>query len=312
MSYKIPNIPSPRAYKEETADFWEVEAIRFPKMPISQRHITKEIACSLDEESHDGIQSEDDELDDSFEAVINELANRVKATNNNYPFEIDRYSLKLKEENSTYKDLYIFMLLSTRFNMTTDKVQNGIDATKLFERLCAIAIKNYFGGNTESFVFGTAVPGSFKDKVQDLIYKIGEGSAYRNPNTGGNTKNDDGLDIVALKKFSDGRIGKLMAFGQCKTGTRDAWKDSKHKANPEDFCTKWFSTPVVFTPLRLLFICDTMHEDGGTFFDDQHRFLVFNRFRIMEYLLPDSIEAPLLADIRTWLKGAYQKINIKA
>lgn len=308
MAYKIPNLPSARAYKEETADFWEVQAIRFPEMPISQRHIVKEVARSLDEKKHDGIESEDDELDDSFGEILDELTNRVKASANKYPFEISKYAIKLKNEDSVYKDLYIFLLLSTRFNMTNEKSQNGVDATLLFEEICAIAIKSYFGKNTQSFVFGTAVAGSFKDKVQDLIIKIGEGGSFRNPNHTDNTqKKDDGIDVVAYKNFSDGQIGKLIAFGQCKTG-HSSWKDGKLKLRPSDFCQKWFSAPVVYHPLKLLFICDTMNE-GSTFFDDQQGFIVFNRFRIMEYLPKEALNAALMKQIRLWLKGAFLKID---
>lgn len=63
MAYKIPGTPSERAYKEETADFWEVQAIRSPSMPIAQRQIVKDIAYQFDEKNHDGIESEDDSLD---------------------------------------------------------------------------------------------------------------------------------------------------------------------------------------------------------------------------------------------------------
>lgn len=307
MAYKIPELPSAKAYKEETADFWEVQAIRYPEMFVSQRHLVKDIARGLDEKSHDGIESEDDELDESFDEILNEIVNRIRASAGKYPFEISKYSIKLKEEESIYKDLYIFLLLSTRFNMTKEKTQNEIDATLLFEEICAIAIKKYFGENTESFVFGTAAAGPFKDKVQDLILKIGEGGNFRNPNNVETTpKKDDGIDVVAYKNFADGRIGKLIAFGQCKTGD-SSWKDGKLKLRPSDFCQKWFSAPVVYLPLRLLFICDTMNE-GSTFFDDQQGFIVFNRFRIMEHL-PNDLDPSIVARVRQWLEGAFEKID---
>lgn len=306
MAYKIPGLPSARAYKEETADFWEVQAIRNPEMPISQRNIVKDIARSLDEKSHEGIESEDDELDESFDAVLHELANRVRASNNKYPFEVSKYAIKLKSEECIHKDLYIFLLLSTRFNMANEKRQNGIDATLLFEEICAIAIKDYFGKNTQSFVFGTAVQGTFKDKVQDLIMKIGEGGRFRDLNNARSIpQKDDGVDVVAYKNFADKRIGKLIAFGQCKTGD-SSWRDGKLKLVPSDFCRKWFSGDVVYDPLRLLFICDTMNEENN-FFSDQYGFIVFNRFRIMEYI-PDDIDLNIIVRVRQWLEGALQKI----
>ena len=307
MSYKIPGIPSPKAYKEETADFWELQAIRYPDMPISQRHISKEIAIALDERKHDGIESDDDDLDQSFDDILTELTNRRKASAKKYPFEIGKYSIRLKSEDAIYKDLYIFLLLSTRLNMTKDKNQNGVDATLLFEEICAIAVKNYLGHNTQSFVFGTAADASFQDKVKDMIAKIGEGGYFNPPyNIDPTQKKDDGVDVVAYKNFADGKMGKLIAFGQCKTGT-SSWKDGKFKLRPSDFCINWFASPVVYTPLRLLFICDTMNE-GNTFFDDQQGFIVFNRFRIMEYL-PESLDNSIIIRVKKWLQGALQKID---
>jgi hypothetical protein len=62
MAYKIPNLPSAQAYKEETADFWEIQAVRNPGIYVSQTQISKVIARELDELDHDGVNSEDDVL----------------------------------------------------------------------------------------------------------------------------------------------------------------------------------------------------------------------------------------------------------
>ena len=51
--------------------------------------------------------------------------------------------------------------------MKRNRVHGGVDGTLLFERLCANVAKNYFGGNGQSFVFGTAKPGNFETKVRD-------------------------------------------------------------------------------------------------------------------------------------------------
>lgn len=314
MAYKIPDLPSARAYKEETADFWEIQAIRNPGNYVSQTQISKAIAIGLDELNHDGLISEDDTLIDGdekitgLEDVFIELQNRLEYTSKKYPFDFGKYSLKLNENEDLDQRVYLFLLLCTRLNMLTQKIQNGIDGTLLFEKLCAHVARNFFGTNSESLVFGTANPGNFEAKVKHLISKIGEGESFKNPNNNPPSKNDDSIDVVVWKDFSDKRIGKLIGFGQCKTGT-STWRDDKHKLKPSDFCNKWFLESPVYPPISLLFICDTLNENYN-FYSDQQGFIIFNRFRILEYMSA-TIEDSLINDIQLWLSGALETLNIR-
>lgn len=309
MSYKISTLlPSAKAYKEETADFWEMQAILSPGTYVSHIQISKTISRGLDELIHEGLESEGDTLDAALEDVLLELQRRPNYTSHKYPFDFKKYSLKLQDENGLLRNVYIFLLLCCRLNMMTSKVQNGIDGTLLFERLCAHVARNFFGSDSESFVFGTAEPGSFEGKVKDMILKIGEGQAFKNPNKNPPSKNDDSIDIVVWKDFKDKRIGKLIAFGQCKTGT-STWRDDKHRLKPRDFCAKWFYQEPVHPPIPLLFICDTMNEDFN-FFSDQQGYIIFNRFRILEYVT-ESLDVSIQTDILNWLKGALSTLPVK-
>lgn len=308
MSYKIPQIPGTKAYKEETADFWEVQAVCNPGMFISQVNISGILNKELDEINHDGIESEDDVVDTTLDNVFNELFQRIKYSCAKYPFEFKKYAIKLIENNIYLKDIYLFLLLCTRLNMKTHKVQNKIDGTLLFEKLCSYVAFKYFGDKSKSMVFGTAVAGSFEDKTKDLILKIGEGKSFTNPNNNAPTAKDDAIDIVVWKDFADERIGKLIGFGQCKTGTT-SWKDGIKKLNPDDFCEKWFYEAPILTPIPLVFLCDTMNENFN-FYSSQLGYLVFNRFRILEHIEED-IPPKLLAEIRNWVEGALQELDIK-
>jgi len=313
MSYKIPNLPSARAYKEETADFWEIQSICNPNLFVSQTQISKIISMELDEINHEGIDSEDDILNEGNENrnglsdVFNELLLRIEFTSDKYPFSFGKYSMKIADWSSLIKDVYLFLLLCTRLNMKTQKVHNTIDGTLLFEKLCAHVAKNYFGDSSQSFVFGTSEPGNFEEKVRDLIKKVGEGKAFQNPNNNEPTKKDDSVDIVVWKEFSDKRIGKLIGFGQCKTGTH--WKDDIHKLSPSDFCGTWFNEQPVLYPIPLVFICDTMNEDFN-FYHTQKSYLIFNRFRILEYV-NDNIDDQLKQDLSSWLAGALSLLDIR-
>ncbi|MCP4367786.1 MAG: hypothetical protein GY797_06690 [Deltaproteobacteria bacterium] len=303
MTYKIPNLPSAKAYKEEIADFWEIQALRNSGQYISKTQISRIIATGLDEIEHEGIESEDDKLSSDLDDVLIEMQRRQDFTSGKYPFSFKKYSLKLDEEASLFKDVYLYLLLSTRFNMKTARMHNGIDGTLLFEELCAIVASNYFGEGSESYIFGTANPGNFANKIGNLVHKIGEGKSFKNPNNNDPTKNDDAVDIVAWRNFADKRIGKLIAFGQCKTGT--TWQDSIRKLNPTDFCDNWFLESPILSPLPLVFICDTLNEDFN-FSTSQKGYLVFNRFRILEQIEDNlgSIEN----QIRSWLDGAIRQL----
>lgn len=306
MPYKIPNLPSAKAYLEEKADFWEVQALVNTGQFYSQMSMGNAISKELDEIKHDGIESEDDKLDDNLSDVFFELTERAKSLKTRYPFEFGKYSIRLIEENSSYKDIYLFLLLCTRFSMNKaeNKVRNGVDATLVFEDLCSLVGENYFGQNSKSLVFGTATEGNFESKIKNLIKSIGEGQGYKNPNKNYPTKNDDGIDVVVWRDFADSRISKLIGFGQCKTGT--SWQDEVKKLNPDHFCENWLYEKPAFPPLRMVFICDTLNVEKN-FVTDQRGILMFNRFRIMEYL-PNTIPQELLTKIQTWLTHALTKV----
>jgi hypothetical protein len=307
MSYKIPNLPSANSYIEELADFWEVQSLINPDSFIAELNISRALSKGLDEIRHEGIESEDDELDISLSEVYQELTERRKSCIGKYPFEFGKTSIRIKQEETIDKDVYTYLLLCTRLfmNKVENKVQNGIDGTLVFERLCSVVAQQYFGNNAHSYVFGTANEGNFQNKMKDLIYKIGEGNGFKNPNTNYPTKNDDGIDVVVWKDFSDRRIGKLIGFGQCKTGT--SWQDQIKKLNPDYFCENWMAEKPVFPPIPIVFLSDTLNYQKN-FITDQRGKLVFNRFRIMEYL-PENIDTRLISDIKTWLDGAKHRLS---
>lgn len=305
MSYKIDGLPSKQAYKEETADFWEVQAIKKLGIPISNIEIIKIVGKGFDEINNDGIDSEEDFYDSSLDDVFIHINQRLVFSKNSYPFKVGRASLTLNKITTLNCYLYLFLLLATRLNMKTKKIQGGIDGALLFEHISANAAKNFFGDNAESIVFGTGVPGGFKNKVKDLIKRLNEGDGYRNSNTNPPTKNDDGIDVVVWKDFADKKIGKLIGFGQCKTGT-SSWRNEIHKLKPSNFCNNWFSKNPVLEPIPIVFITDTMNEEFN-FYSSQKGFLIFNRFRIMEYGLK-GLSTDIKKEIRTWVKSAVSEI----
>lgn len=306
MAYKFDSIPSKGAYKEETADYWEIQALKEYGVPVSSLSILKLVAKEFDEIDNEGIESEEDRYSDALDDVLIHIKHRVQFTDNSYPFIIGKSSIQFNQLESTAEYLYVFLLLATRFNMKKKRKQDGIDGADLFELVCAHVAEKFFGENSTAMVFGTADKTGFQKKVSELIKALGEGDGFRNPNANPPTKNDDGIDVVVWKNFADGREGKLIGFGQCKTGT-STWRDEIHKLKPIAFCTKWFYKNPVFEPLALVFITDTMNDEYN-FYDTQKDFLIFNRFRIMEYALK-GLPLHLENSIKKWVDSAILEVK---
>ena len=261
MALKFKEIPTSKNHLEEIADFWEIETIKHPGQFVSKRQILKSMSHGSDELDHRGIESVDDRILDRLDDAFSELCRRVTSTSFKYPFDFSQSGIRLKEEG-VEKDIYLFLLLATRFNMRNDKIQNDIDGTKIFERLSAEIAKVYFGERSKSCVFGTATGGNFESKVKNLVRKIGDGGGFKNPYNNPVTKNDDGVDVVVWIDFADGETGKLLAFGQCKTGT--SWNQSVSALSIHNFCQTWFQKPPLphgFVPLPMLFLCDTLQRE---------------------------------------------------
>lgn len=304
MSFKIPGNPSPQAYKEELADFWEIQALQTPGYAVSKKDIIRVLSIGSDETEIEGIEDFSDRLSMRLDDVLIELQRRPTFSKNEYPFKFNKNSIEISPTLSLNEYLYLFMLLCTRLNMKDKKIQANMDGTLLFEELCCIAARNYIGQSAKSYIIGTANKGAFEDKVNELIDQLGEGKGFKNPNLNRPRKQDGGIDVVAWRDFADERIGKLIAFAQCKTGTN--WQNEISQLKPDKFCTDWFYEPPIFTPLPFFFVSDTLNEDLN-FSTCQRGYLLFNRFRIMEYT--SKSEEQIYSSIRKWTEEACNQIK---
>ena len=197
-----------------------------------------------------------------------------------YPFELDANGV-LSLSADAMCSPYIFMLLLTRFGSTpmVGKARiSKIDAAKTFENLATVAAFEYFGSqdaHTLVYPFGAPreeVPKGFRDAVDDLCLRIGEGSRCK---PGGNLSDqqDGKLDIVVVRRFPDGRAGQMMGFGQCATGAD--WRDKLSELDPRGFCSLWMMEQPAVLPIRMFFVPHTiedrrwMHANtlGGIVFD---------------------------------------------
>ena len=254
---------------------------------------------------------EEDEVDARVETVFEELERREEACGGGYPFSVGNVGQTVWPKESGGEDkrhtIYRYLLLATRLNMNEKKNgHNGPKGALLFEELAAESARCYLGERSVSLVFGTAAPGNgFCAKVNDLCNRLREGDGYNDRSDGGPRQRDGKLDVVAWKPFSDRQSGKLIMFGQCKTGTH--YKDHLTQLQPESFCSKWFRSQPTVLPTRTFFVTEALPRsrwrdmaiDAG---------LLFDRCRIVDFC--QAVNRDVLGKIGAWTKAEAREFGL--
>lgn len=304
--FKLPNLPSQEADREEMADF--AELLSWTRGTVSAREIIAFLGRLDDNDDNSGCDDDDDANDAFLDEVMNEVDRRSSACGSGYPFRLAREGTIVthnSEDNTACAWLYRFLLMTTRINMQTSREFDGIDGTLLFEEIASEVLRIYLGGiRAQSCVFGTAVGGSFEAKVNSLCKVLGEGGEFRSLGTGDVTAKDGKLDVVAWVPFSDGLPGKLILFGQCKTGTH--WDSQITQLRPEAFIKKWMRDPVVVDPMRVFCVAEArdlnrteaLSCDAGIFLD---------RCRLVDFC--GSLSDALIIRMRVWTTAAKKRLG---
>ena len=299
--FKWPGLPSDRAPEHELADF--AELVCWQQGRTSATELSK-LLGRLAENNYSAGVPVDDEADRHTEAAYQEIERRQEACGGGYPFEVGGVGHSLRIISGYEKSahvIYKYLLLSTRLNMTRSRCHAGIDGTLLLENLSARVAEQHFGEPAESLVFGTAVCGGFREKVDHLCRRLGEGGGFTDDSWGNSNAKDGKLDVVVWKPFTDDLPGKLIGFGQCKTGTN--YRDSLTILRPDTFAKKWMRRAPVVDPVRMFFISESLpltwearrnvSIDAG---------LLFDRCRIVDYC--DGVDAGTMARVGQWTAAA--------
>ena len=302
--FKWPGVPTSRAPAHELADF--VELLCWQQGTASSTDLSQALGRLADNDYSDGVP-EEEEIPLHIEAAFQELELRIVACGGGYPFWLQEkgnvlYATQNLDKASLW--IYKYLLLATRLNMGTgqgsDRSHAGIDGTHLLEELSSETGREYFGARAESMVFGTAAGNaSFPSKVTDLCNKIKEGGGYANHAQNINNTRDGKLDVVVWQHFSDVLPGKLIAFGQCKTGTN--YQDTLTQLLPDSFCRKWFQSQPALTPVRSFFVAEALHR-GAWYGAASDAGLLFDRCRIVDY--SNRLSGSLLGRIDAWTEAA--------
>lgn len=306
--FKLPDqIPTKRDTAQEWTDYAEFKSLE--NIQVSLLDIGKASKLIEDEVAIGGIEDETDQYIAKVDEIATEVKSRTIYTNRRYPFSLIQsdYVLKYTPSGDIHDFVYKFLLLTTRLNMSSDKMQGGVDGALLFEHLSAVVAKNYFGVKAEVAIIGTSKEKriGFRKKLEEIVMKMGEGGKIHENK--GYKPQDDSVDVIVWKGFSDSKPSKLIALGQCKTGT--TWQDQVSQLTPLTFCKTWFSNQPVITPLNMFFTAQYFPNEkwmplayrGG---------LVFDRHRIMDYL-PDDLEKELVTKIKTWCTAVGKIYNLK-
>jgi hypothetical protein len=313
--------PSWQAGRVRLADHAEVLALRPPHLRTSSGDLIASLARSEDED--------EDRFERPVSEAFEELADRkihLGEAAHFYPFDIDQESIALRKDFLRKDEhfLYLFLLLATKLNMRDDRKHARLDGAVLFEFLSCEAAKRYWGATksahkgdvrVKGLVFGTARfnwqenhealdENSFEAAVNGLCLVLREGRAFRRKDEAPTRAQDDKLDVVVWREFSDQKPGKLIGFGQCKTGTN--WGSELPRLNPLSFCQRWLDTTPAVTPIKIFFLTDRLANtpyhfgyEGG---------VIFDRCRILDYA--DSIPSKLLADCARWTKAVLRKSKL--
>lgn len=304
--FKWPAVPSAQADINELADFVELTAWQSGGISITA---TSQALGRLEENDYSNGVRGDDDVDEAVVATYSELARREESCRDGYPFIIEQqgYTLRVHQDDRNSKHvIYKYLLLSTRLNMNTNKCYSDCDGTLLLEELAAEVAKGYFGDRAQSLVFGTAAGDDhFPDKVNELCNKLGEGGGFINRDEGRITAKDGKLDVVVWKSFADVSAGKLIGFGQCKTGTH--YRGSLTQLQPSSFCGKWLRDQPACTPIRMFFISDALSREHwySTVSDAG---ILFDRCRIIDFC--DSVTPETLGKIKSWTEAAAKNNDL--
>jgi len=304
--FKAPRV-LPTRYSEvhELADYVELRC--WLNNRISAREVIRYLVQRDDNEVNEGCGDDEDEIQDRVDDILVELENRAGACAKGYPFLWTQarsgqvLNFDLSSWNKAQKVVYLYLLLSTRLDMSKDRVHRGLDGTHLLERLSEQILKVFLGPRAKTMIFGSSAGKSFEQRVKELVRELGEGGGVRNRGRTTARMKDGGIDTVGWIPFADKKPGKIIMFGQSKTGTR--WRNDLNKLRPADFAKMWLMDAFVVDPVRVHFIAESIGND------EWHRWafpggVLFDRCRLVEY--GAAISDQLFEDLRAWTDAALQ------
>lgn len=299
---------------EAHADWLELLALSKDDKNSSFEDLVRELRRSGSTEALEDFETIEEITDEGSERsqavaedALGEVSDRLTACGSHpvsYPFEVQPRYIQAR---ANFDDsVYVFLLVLSTFGK--DAGPSTLDGADLFEQVSAYAAEQYLGGadrGAKRYLFGfprRVSPAGFRDAVDDLCVRIGEGGRSRNRPTRSDQK-DAKLDLVVWRAFDDGRVGKLIGFGQCATGHN--WRTKLSELQTPAFWKKWITEPAAVDPVRMFFVpfrveaikWDDASIDGG---------ILFDRCRIAS--LAANLDDALRRSCRRWTRHVLKGI----
>ena len=296
----------------QVADFAEIECIRRADLSVSVKDVWLAMESErpvdlLDEEDEWGEESDNDKVWVAFDEV--DARGEDCGEGAFYPFhrrgpDDGQVAVKegVKSSQRWHALLYLFLLWLTRTSETTIH-----DARGLFEQLCCDIALNYWGGEkTGGKVVRFGDERAFEEKANDLARELGGGKFQKELLPDGSRPKDARVDIVVHRPFADGRAGRLIGLGQCKSGHN--YKDSLGQLNSDAFKRLFSGDGFVVPPARMFFISDRIADKKLMADYCAQAGIVFDRCRIMEYAA--NVDKELKGKISNWILGRLEEFKV--
>ncbi len=309
---QIPEFPNKKPTINSDSSEWVdyIEYLTFFRKNYAIADCLRPIFKSSDELIVTGIENEEDSLNNFIDDIAKEIRRRENEGNERYPFELtdEDYVITLKDK-FWISTIYKFLHYTTYLNMGINRSHGGQDGAKLFEEFSSIIAKNYLGEVTQGGVFGTALEGGFKDKLEKVMNEMGEGTGVKT--VAGANPQDEDIDIIVWKPFKDKRRSMLIAFGQCKTGM--SWLQSYVRLQIKTITDIWFIDKPIVDPIPLFF-CSMNFPMQRWDYQASKIGLVFDRFRILGLYNQSDIDknTDLFERIKIWVEAVDLWLNNKA
>lgn len=261
----IPNIPDPSNHYA-VADWAELYVLLFGRT-LSRATLIRHIDMATGG------------TDSDVNAIWQELKRRIELYGPQPPYVVQDEHLEPQFGSWEKRPAYMMCLLLSMLGNQHDTISTGT----LFERLSAIAINTYLGG--QSILYGKDRP-----KLKVVAYLLNERFATE-PST---NFNDRGVDLIAWKPFPDTRSSQLILLLQCASGWNWKRKTRDISQRAWDHYIHWAAAPSIGFTIPGIVARDNFDDiadDAG---------IILDRARL--YTNVPKLPRSLNSDVKKWCK----------
>lgn len=269
------NLPSLKAKPAELADWVELRTLAAPNRVFRVNRLKRYWDTHRETESSDpeGLKASEKATDDQgvngedadrfFDAITDELGERLGILKECYPFQFVDSKFSLKEQGDISDGSYAYLFCLLLSNCKQGEVFDGTwlphvdgQVRDLFQACSTLAAAGHVRGC--AFSFGWPRPNDnppFLQKLREIYALFGEGEVVDAPRPGVSPHvKDEEIDVIAWRPRADGAAGKEYLLGQVASG--DNWEAKSIKGGAITYLHhNWFSrvpnsdaTPSIFIP----------------------------------------------------------------